>query len=93
MMKTERMGMLAVALILLTIVLVALLRSCPSGPAGPLAPNSDLVDSAKADSVKADTGTLKIDTVAKKQKPRRPRKKREAPAQRPPRSHRDEIVN
>lgn len=86
MMKTERMGMLAVALILLTVVAVALFRSCPSQPPELLAPNPSLVDSVKAD-------TTKTDTIAPQKKPRRTRKKRPAPVQRPPRSHRDEIVN
>lgn len=91
MMKTERMGMLAVALILLTVVAVALFRSCPSQPPELLAPNPSLVDSVKADSIQTDT--TKTDTIAPQKKPRRTRKKRPAPVQRPPRSHRDEIVN
>lgn len=91
MMKTERMGLLAVGLILLTVVVVSIFRSCPSKPAEPLVPSPELVDSAKADSIKADT--IQSDTIAAKKKPRRNRKKRPKPVQRPPRSHRDEIVN
>lgn len=85
MMKTERMGMLAVALILLVVVAIALVRNCPRQEEEPLAPSQELIDSIKHDTIATDT--------IKPQKPRRERKKRPKPIQRPPRSHRDEIVN
>lgn len=90
MMKTERMGMLAVALILLVVVAVAIVRSCPAHHPEPLAPNQELVESAKADSAKS--LETKPDTAVHEKRQRRHREAEPPKPQRPPRDYLNELI-